>query len=249
MLRIKSILKFTAVAVFWTAVWELLSLAVRLELLLPSPLAVAARLWELGGTAGFWNSVYISLLRISYGLAAGTIAGCFMAALTANIPFLSDLFFPLLTIIKTTPVASFIMLAFVWISKESMAGFIAFLMVLPLVWSNVEEGIHSVDPKMKEVADVFGFTFEKKLKLLTMPAVMPYFRTAFLTSIGLAWKAGIAAEVLCVARGSIGGNLYEAKIGIETTDLFTWTLVVIFISLILENIFRKLLARDNKRRI
>lgn len=67
------------------------------------------------------------------------------------------------------------------------------------------------------------------------------------TSLGLAWKAGIAAEVLCTPKGAIGTQLYNAKIYIETTDLFAWTFVVVILSLLLEFAFVRLTRRFSLR--
>ena len=138
-------------------------------------------------------------------------------------------------------VRSFIMLALFLLGKDSTPPLIVFLMVLPIVWANVAEGIKSVDPSLKEVCALYKLPLSRRFKILYVPQVLPYFTAGTLTALGLAWKAGIAAEVLCTPANSIGKMVYDAKTYMETADLFAWTAVVILLSLLLETTLKKLL--------
>ena len=53
----------------------------------------------------------------------------------------------------------------------------------------------------------------------------------------MSWKAGVAAEVIGIPDGSIGEKLYEAKVYLSSADLFAWTVVIVFISILFEKIF------------
>ena len=150
---------------------------------------------------------------------------------------------PLSRIIRSTPVASFIMLLFLFLTKERIPTVTSFLMVMPVVWSNVYEGITGTDVKLLEMAKVFRLSFPDTLRHIYIPAIMPFFMAAAKAGMGLAWKAGIAAEVLASPSLGIGTELYNAKIYLETADLFAWTAVIIAISVALERLFIKLLRR------
>ena len=97
-------------------------------------------------------------------------------------------------------------------------------------------------------AMVFRLSRGKRLRSIYLPSVMSYFTGALTSGIGLAWKAGIAAEVICVTRDSIGKGLFQSKIYLETEDLFAWTAVVIVLSLILENALVALINAVTRRR-
>jgi NitT/TauT family transport system permease protein len=234
--KLRSVIKKASVLLFWLAVWEAAALAVGRELLIASPFRVAARLTELAVTYDFWMATGMSLLRIMSGFIIGVITGVQTAAVTYRIKLLHDLLTPLLTIIRVTPIASFIILTLVWIENGSVPVFISFLMVLPIVWSGVTAGLESVDRSLAEVAVMYGFSPFKKLTRLYIPSVMPFFRTAVINAVGLAWKTGVAAEVLCTPVFSIGRQLYESKLYLETTDLFAWTVALILISLVIEKL-------------
>lgn len=116
-------------------------------------------------------------------------------------------------------------------------------MVVPIVWGNVKKGLDQVDGALREVALVFDFSFWKKLKILYVPSVLPYFVAGCTTSLGLSWKAGIAAEVLCRPSASIGNEIFLSKSYLETVDLFAWTAIVVILSVLIEKLFRFTLRR------
>lgn len=229
-------------AAVWLAVWQLLSMALGQALLLPSPLSALLRLGQLALTAPFWRAVGWSSLRIVGGFLLACAAGVLLAVPAARWRRLSELLAPPVAVIKAVPVASFIILALVWLNSRSLPLFIAFLMVFPPVYLNVLEGIRQTDPALLEMARVFRVPPLRKAVGLFLPQVLPYFRTAVSLALGLCWKAGVAAEIIGLPTGSLGERLYTAKVYFQTADLFAWTAVIVIISAAFERLF--LLATD-----
>ena len=219
---------------FWLGVWWLAAVCVDREVLLPAPDRVAVRLWELGATREFWATVALSLLRITLGFLAGAVLGTLTGILTARLTAAEQLMAPLMTVIKATPVASFIILARVWIEQGAIPVFIAFLMVFPIIQSSVFAGIRSTSRELLEMARVYEVPALRRLGRLYVPAALPYFAAGCRSAFGLSWKAGVAAEVISVPMRSIGRQLYFSKLYLDTPDLFAWTVSVILLSLALE---------------
>lgn len=239
----KDLLKRAAVAAAWLALWQMLYLALGRTIILPSPLSVARRVAELTITLPFWRDIAASLMRILMGYLLALIIGAAIGMLTARSRVMDEFLSPLSRMIRATPVASFIMLLFLFLTKERIPAVTSFLMVMPVVWSNVYEGITGTDAKLLEMARVFRLSFSATLRHIYLPGIMPFFMAAAKAGMGLAWKAGIAAEVLSSPSLGIGTELYNAKIYLETTDLFAWTAVIILISVALERLFVRLLRR------
>ena len=239
----RAILKICIVLVFWLCIWQGAAQLTGNSLLLPSPLSVLARLGQLVLTGSFWRIVLASLLRILCGTTAAVALGCVLAVVCCRWRLLNDLLSPLLTIIKSTPVASFIILLLIWIGRDALPAVIVLLMVLPVIWGNVCAGIRTTDPLLLRTAKVFGFSRWRTLRRVYGPWVMPHFLSACRTSLGLAWKSGIAAEVLTVPALSIGKMLYESKLYWEVQDLFAWTVMVILCSLIIEKVLMAAIGR------
>lgn len=245
MKRVKTILKNCIVVLFWLGLWAALALAVDKPLLLPGPWAVLTRLFELAGTASFWLAAGQSFLHIALGLLWAMPAGVLLAA-TCRFRLLRELLAPLLTVVQSTPVASFILLLLIWLGRDILPSVVVALMVLPVVWRNVSAGVASTDPQLLEMARVYHFPPLRRLRRIYVPSAAPYFFAACRTSLGLAWKAGVAAEVLAVPKNTIGQMLYESKLYLETTDLFAWTVAVILCSLVIEKLLAAALARLEK---
>lgn len=243
----KKILIGLGVAIFWIGAWELLCLTVASELLLPSPLRVVTVWFDLAKTSTFWVATGYSLLRISVGFLLAVLCGCLLAAFTARVKLAKALITPILKVIRAAPVASFIILALVWIKTDSLPLWISFLMVLPIVWANVEEGILQVDGKLLEVAKVYHLPAKKVWREIRFPSLVPYLLASMKTGLGFAWKSGIAAEIICRPTTSIGNYLQKAKLSLETPSVFAWTLTVILLSVLLEKLLTKLVSQKGKR--
>lgn len=239
----KRITRKIAAGAVWLLVWQLCWLAVGQDVLLPSPAGVARRLGQLVCTLPFWQQVGLSLLRILTGYLLALALGAALGALTARSRLADCLLSPALRTVRAIPVASFIILLFVLMSKEHIPTVTSFLMVLPVVWANVDQGVRETDPALLEMARVFRLPPGRVFRHIRLPAVMPFFLAAARTGMGLAWKAGVAAEVLAAPRLGIGRALYEAKVYLESEELFAWTAVIVAISVLLERGLIRLLGR------
>ncbi len=213
------------------------------ELLVPSPAVVLATLSQLIGTTEFWQITAMSLFRVLAGFGAGVLAGTGAAVLTTRSRVADALLSPALRVVRAAPVASFVILALVWIPTGRLAAFISFLMVVPVVWDNVAAGIRGQDRELLELARVFRFGPWQTLRRIRVPAVLPFFATACTTGMGLAWKSGVAAEVISRPPLSIGGRLQDARLYLETPAVFAWTITVVALSLALERLLRLVMGR------
>lgn len=240
---LKRFAKQAGVIVFWLLVWGAAARLVGQELLLPAPAAVLRRLFRLIQTAEFRQAAAVSLGRILLGAIIGTAAGTLLAVATSRFRMADALLRPLLTIVRSTPVASFILLVLIWVGRDVLPVVIVVLMVLPVVWGNVTAGIAGTDRQLLQMAQLYRLGAWRTITRVYAPSVLPHFLAACSTALGLAWKAGVAAEVLTVPRLSIGRYLYESKLYLETVDLFAWTVVVILLSLVIEKVFARITAK------
>ena len=218
------------VVAFWLVVWQVAALVVGHEVLLASPAKALVRLGELSLTADFWGTIWYSFARIAGGFLAASVIGVLGAAAAARSRIFDALVSPALAAVRSTPVVSFIILVLMLAGSSQLAFVISFLMVLPITYTNVLEGIRHRDQTLLEVATVFEVPFLRRLPAIDVPAVLPFLTAACRIGVGLAWKSGIAAEVIGLTAGSIGERLYEAKILLSSADLFAWTAVIIAVS-------------------
>lgn len=234
------------------AVWQLLSaFVVKSDILLSSPVDVIKKLFALVREIGFWASVWFSLSRIFLGFLIALLVGTLLALLAGRFEAVGIILIPYMLTIKSVPVASFIVLALIWISSSELSVFISFLMVLPIIYTNTLSGIKNTDKKLIEMADVFRVPFMKRLFAIRLPSLRPFLISGAKVSLGLAWKAGIAAEVIGIADGSIGERLYYSKVYLDSATLLAWTAVIVTLSVACEKVFLFLLKKllDGTERI
>lgn len=227
---------------FWLGVWWLFAAVVGRELLIPAPWRVAAELAALAPTVAFWQTVATTLLRIFGGLLAGVVLGVVLAVGCCRYALLDDLLAPAIRLVRATPVASFIVLLLLWVKSGAVPGVVAALMVLPIIWEAVCSGIRALDKDLLEMAQVYRMSRKNVVRYIFVPQLRPHFVAGLCTAIGLAWKSGVAAEVLCLPKMAIGAEVYYAKIYLETPSLFAWSITVIVLSLLLEGLARRLLG-------
>ena len=197
-------------------------------------------------TAEFYKIIGFSFIRTAAGFFAGALTGIFLGSISVFNNTVKSFINPFIDIVRAALfrfVASFIILALIWIKTGFIPVFISFLTVVPIVWSSILTGAESVDIKLLEMAQVFEYPFTVKLKKIYVPAVKPYLKTAAVTGAGFAFKSGIAAEIIASPVFSIGRKLQESRIYFETAELFAWTAVVIILSMIFEKLLVKVVGR------
>lgn len=240
--KLKRVAITVAALLFWILVWHFASKKVGNEWILPSPAVVFARLWELARTADFYRILGLSFLRVCSGFLAGILLGFLLGTLSHYVKALHPLISPLMAVIRATPVASFILLVLFWMTTDRVPTFISLLMVLPIVWQNTLLGYEKKDGGLDEMAKVFRIPALKIFLKIDFPQVLSYTLSAGKTALGLAWKAGVAAEVLALTKNSVGLMIYNAKLYIETVDLYAWTCAIILFSIALEKLFSAFLT-------
>ena len=219
------------------------AMAIGQEVFLVSPIQAAGTLMELLPQADFWQRVGFSAGHILLGFALGVVVSVLLAAAAERWAWVDTLLAPVIQLVKATPVASFIILALVWVRGASLSVLISFLMVLPVLYGAVRTGIQSADPQLLEMTKVFRLPLGRRLRAVWLPAVLPAFRQGCSVALGICWKSGVAAEVIGLPDGSIGDALYRAKITLSTGELFAWTFVIILLSAGFEKLFLALLDK------
>lgn len=229
------------------AVWQIAAMLLNNSLFLVTPMVVVHKLIVLCPTAEFWGTIGFTLMRIGLGFFLALIFGTLLAIVSGRFRLIETMLFPYIAVVKATPVASFIILCLIWLNSKNLSVFISFLIVLPIVYTNVLEGFKATDPKLLEMASLFEVSSIRRFKYIFIPQIKPYLLSAASVAVGMSWKAGVAAEVIGIPSGSIGEKLYEAKIYLSSGDIFAWTIVIVLISVIFEKalifLLRSLLSK------
>ncbi|MDO4266261.1 MAG: ABC transporter permease subunit [Eubacteriales bacterium] len=245
----KKVLKNTGIALFWLLLWQLAAVLLDNDILLVGPVRMLRVLVSMMRERAFYAAVASSLLRIGSGFLLAACAGVLFGAAASFCPFLASLLMPPVALMKSIPVASFVILAIIWLGgTQNLSVFVSFVVVFPMVYLSTISGIASTDKKLLEMAKVFRAGRLRMWRYIYLPALLPYLLNCFRTALAMAWKSGVAAELIGQPRGTIGGNLYQAKIFLDTPALFAWTFTIIAVSFLFEKLVLKLMERIMGRR-
>lgn len=231
----KIVLTITAIC-FWLFVWHFLSLKINSSIFLPSPEATYKALIRIGKRAGFWQTIFNTFSKIAKGFLLALIAGTFSAIISSFVKIIDVLVSPFMRLLKTVPVASFIILALLWVKSDKLSVLISFVMVTPVVYINIFQSFDNVDNNLLEMADIFNVGLLRRLRFIYVPALVSGFMSACKIGLGFCFKAGIAAEIIGLPFQSIGSELYKSKLYLMTDELFAWTVVIVLMSVFFEGV-------------
>lgn len=239
---VSKVVSCTASVLAWVMIWHLAAKCINNEIFLPSPEKVIMVLvQDLLPAENFQTSLLASLMHIGAGFIIGSMAGILLAiASFASGIVRAFLWFPL-KVVKSVPVASFVILALLWLDGEGLTVFVPALIVLPTLYINTLTGLQQTDDRFLDVAKVFELSLGKKIGYIYIPQALPYVLSAASLAMGMAWKAGVAAEIIGLVKHSIGNELYKAKIYLMIPELFAWTFVIVVLSVLCESVIKLLL--------
>ena len=237
--------KKVSIIAFWLVIWEIADKIVNNRIVLAGPIHIVESLINQMMNSDFWIITISSFTRITIGFALSFIVGIFLAIVCYRYKLIHDFLEPVMTTIKTIPMASFVIMLLIWVGNQALTIWLSFLIVLPLIYTNVITGLNEVDKEMLQMSEKFKLTPWKKYLYIYRPAVMPFLLSATKTALGLSWKSGIMAEVMATPKPSIGREMFAAKTYLQTGNLLAWTIVVIVLSIVFEKIFMVFLEKMN----
>lgn len=223
-------MKRVIIILLWLALWQLAAAWTDNQILLVGPVQVLYAFWQNAVSADFLTIVFHSFIRIGLGVFLALFLGLALGAAGYRISIIAEILEPAVQTLKSVPVASFVVLLLIWFGSGRLSFFISLLIVFPNVYVNTIAGLKSTDVKLLEMSRVFGIGKWNRFFYIYRPALMPYLDSCLKVSLGMAWKSGVAAEVIGLPDASLGERLYMSKIYLDTAGLFAWTLTIILIS-------------------
>ncbi len=239
------LVRLTSVVVLLLA-WHFASVYIGEPFLLPSPSEVIADMAALASNPAFFPELAATFVRV---LAAFLIAVALSFALglpSGHSPLVRAAFSPLLALVKSMPVVSFILVALLWFGSSLVPVFVSVLMILPVMTEAISRGVRQTDPSLLAMARVYRFRKIDELLHIRIPSALPFFFAGAGTSLSLAWKIVVAAEILGFPRLGVGSAMQTAKTHLETGRVLSLTAFVVLMSALTEALF-SLLSRAAAR--
>lgn len=227
--------------------WKIASVVVDKEILVPSPEGTFKEIINILQSPSFVASVRNTLMRALSGFIIALTLGISLGMVGGFFKPMYYLLRPIILINKAVPTMAMILLALIWLESEKAPILVGFVVIFPVIYENVVEGIRNVDVKLVEMMEIYNIGKLDRLKDLYIPSIRPYLYGAMTAAIGLNLKIIIAAEVLSQPRISMGTSFQIEKANLNTAGVFAWSLITIVIAGALEQVLR--IVRKNEKNL
>lgn len=222
------------IVLFWILVWQLLTWVVGNRILLAGPIDTLRALISGVRDGDFLQTCFCSIARIGVGILLGGTLGVVLGCLAYKFKPVREVLVPVMSFLKTVPVAAIVVLLLIWWGAKGLSVAIVCIVVLPIIYTNVIQGLLTTDKKMLEMAKVFQLPLWNRAFYIYRPALAPFMESGLKIALGMSWKSGVAAEVIGMPEFSFGEKMYMSKIYLDTAGLFAWTGTVILLSFLFE---------------
>ncbi len=229
-------IKKAVILLIWLALWQVTAIFVHNPIYFASPVEVVRELATKAVQLTFWQSVFGSLIRILSGFLAAFILAYITAFISVRYGWLKDFLEPFVTFIKSVPVAAVVVILLIWWGPRYLVLCISLMVVFPAVYSNMQTGILNADKRLLEMASVFDMRNRDRFLWIYRPSYLPYLHSGVSVSLGMCFKAGIAAEIIGLPELSIGERLYRDKIYLNTAGVFAWVVVILIVCSLTERL-------------
>lgn len=220
--------------------WQLLSWQMAQPQLIPSFPDLMQALLRVVSSPGFLVSIGTTLLRACVGLLLSLAVASITAFLLNRSETIRLLFMPWLSLLRSVPVISFILLALIFLNPEMIPLLIAFLTMYPLLTENLLKGLMNRRDSWKMLARQFHLNAWNRLFQINYPQLKPYLFSGLASAVGFGWRAIIMGEVLSQCVDGIGKRMKEAQVFIDVPELIAWTLVAIVLSWLTDKLISRL---------
>lgn len=173
----------------------------------PAPSAVLLTWVQLLGDTGYWQSWYLSFLRVLLGFSTAMVVGIPFGLFLALNKTFYQLAFPTFEVLRPIPPLAWVPAAIVfWPTQELSIAFITFLGAFYTIVINVVGGARTIDSRFFQSAYAMGASRWNVFRRIILPATLPSILVGAAVGMGITWEVVVAAEMISGGGSSMGGG-------------------------------------------
>lgn len=232
-------LSFVAV-LFIVILWQWNSQRIDNAFIFPYPADVFKTLFTLLMSANTYIVILSSFQRLIISIGIASILGISFGLIAGIKPFIAEVLSPVVTSLRTLPVASVIVVILILYGQSNSLYIITFLMLFPILYEATRQGVLNIDKSLVEALSLERRRVVYELFNIYLPLSVPFIKTGLLQSIGIGFKVLVMAEFIAQSPVSIGRALYLGRVNIQYEQVFAWTIIIIIIVSAIEIIVNRL---------
>ncbi|MEI0447005.1 ABC transporter permease subunit [Brachyspira intermedia] len=224
--------------IIFISLWYFTALKVNSEIVFPNIPNILKKFAEIISEQSFYKDLSSSLIRVLITFTLSFLLA-FIVGISAGIfPPIRYILIPIINFIRTIPTIPLILVAIIWFDNNTVPIFVSMLVIFPIMYDSITNGIINVDQKLIEMSISYNVSLKTQIINLYIPYIKPYIFTGISQSMGITWKSILAAEILALPSFGIGTKLYESHLYLDSVSLFAYCLIAIIFNGIFEIIIR-----------
>lgn len=231
------------ILLIWIVIWQLASLAVGSKLILPSPIDTCLALLGLLQDGGFYVDALATIGRCILAMLLALVLGFVLSIESYRHKLVREVLSLPVSLFKAIPIMAVAIYMILLLKPDNVPVLVCWVMCFPIVYTNLLTGLDSMDNSLLEMAKVYRISNRRKISLIYVPSMYPFFSSAMNLMAGMSWKAVVTAEVLSIPKFSLGYELMDAKYYLNTDKLFAYVACIIAISVAFEKLIKYVLTK------
>ncbi|MEI0557505.1 ABC transporter permease [Brachyspira intermedia] len=224
--------------IIFISLWYFTALKINSEIVFPNIPNILKKFAEIISEKSFYKDLSSSLIRVLITFALSFLLA-FIIGISAGIfSPIRYILIPIINFIRTIPTIPLILVAIIWVDNNTVPIFVSMLVIFPIMYDSITNGIINVDQKLIEMSMSYNISLKTQIINLYIPYIKPYIFTGISQSMGITWKSILAAEILALPAFGIGTKLYESHLYLDSVSLFAYCLIAIIFNGIFEIIIR-----------
>ncbi|MEI0699786.1 ABC transporter permease subunit [Brachyspira intermedia] len=224
--------------IIFISLWYFTALKINSEIVFPNIPNILKKFAEIISEKSFYKDLSSSLIRVLITFALSFLLA-FIIGISAGIfSPIRYILIPIINFIRTIPTIPLILVAIIWFDNNTVPIFVSMLVIFPIMYDSITNGIINVDKKLIEMSMSYNVSLKTQIINLYIPYIKPYIFTGISQSMGITWKSILAAEILALPAFGIGTKLYESHLYLDSVSLFAYCLIAIIFNGIFEIIIR-----------
>lgn len=219
--------------------WYLASVSIQNDFLMPGPLQVMQRMASLVTSQTFYVSILSTIARVFIGLLIAFLCASIMSFMSYRSGFFKDMCYPLLLLTRSVPNVCYIIIVQLWFGRELSSGIITFLILFPMIYANLYEGLCHLPKSLQNAVKLYPTTLMDSILHIYIPLLKAPILSSFSTALSLGFKVGVMSEILGQVQVGIGRQLNVCRLSFDMVGVFAWTGWIVVLLLLIELFFYK----------
>lgn len=221
-------------------VWYVVYLVVDHPILMPSIEDTFFALIRLFGSRDAVLAMAHTFVRLGICIGISLLLALILAYVSYQFEAIESFLHPYMVLFKTIPLVSVILILYVLVNFNLTTYIITGLMIFPLFYQAILTGLKLIDPSYLDIYRLEAMNVIGGIKYVYYPLIRSYIVLGLLQSLGLGLKVIVMAEFITQYEEGIGRLIYNARVNLEYDRIFAITLLLIIITLGIENIIKRI---------